>query len=106
MLVHWYQCKGLTTTRERLILGHPTINGSPFTVDILIGADPYWDKVEDEIIKGPGPTAANSNLGYLLLGSLSMCNPSRSPSTSTLHVMAEPQQEEFDLERFWRIDDG
>ena len=64
---------------ERLILGHPTINGSPFTVDILIGADPYWDEVEDEIIKGPGPTAANSNLGYLLLGSLSMCNSSKKP---------------------------
>ena len=102
MLVHWYQCKGLTTTGETDL--RASYHGSPFTVDILIGADPYWDEVEDEIIKGPGPTAANSNLGYLLLGSLSMCNPSRSPSTSTLHVMAEPQQEEFDLERFWRID--
>ena len=46
----------------------PTTN---FKISLLIGADHYWDIVEDHIIRGNGPTAMNSNIGYLLSGPLS-----------------------------------
>ena len=87
-----------------LTLAHPSVDDSPFTVDILIGADHYWDVVENKIVKGPGPTAAKSKIGYLLSGPLSKCNHPENLNASILHVMTEHQQENFDLERFWRME--
>ena len=60
--------------------------------------------MEDEVIKGPGPTAAKSKIGYLLSGPLSKCDHSENLNASILHVVTEHQLEEFDLERFWRIE--
>jgi len=37
---------------------------------MLIGADDYWDIVGDDIIRGNGPTAVASRLGYFLSGPL------------------------------------
>ena len=45
---------------------------------LLIGTDHYWD-VEDDIIKGDGPTAVGSKLGYLLSGSLPVAQPTIIP---------------------------
>ena len=39
-----------------------------FEIDLLIGADYYWDIVENNTVRGPGPTAVASKLGYLLSG--------------------------------------
>ena len=86
-----------------LSLAQINVDDSPFTVDILIGADHYWDMVENEVIKGPGPTAAKSKIGYLLLGALSNSNHSENLNTSILNVVTEHHQEQFDLERFWQI---
>ena len=80
------------------------VDDSPFTVDILIGADHYWDIVENEVVKGPGPTAAKSKIGYLLSGPLSNSNHLENLNTSILNVVTEHHQEQFDLERFWRIE--
>lgn len=60
------------------------VDDSPFTIDILIDADHYWDIVENEVVKGPGPTAAKSKIGYLLSGPLSNKNHSENLSTSIL----------------------
>ena len=87
-----------------LSLAQINVDDSPFTVDILIGADHYWDIVENEVIKGPGPTAAKSKIGYLLSGPLSNSNHSESLNTSILNVVTEHRQEQFDLERFWQIE--
>ena len=87
-----------------LTLAHVNVDDSPFTVDILTGANHYWDVVGNEVIKGPGPTAAKSKIGYLLSGPLSKGNHSESLNSSILSVATEHQQEEFDLERFWRIE--
>ena len=89
---------------RELTLAHVNVDDSPFTVDILIGTDHYWDVVGNEVIKGPGPTAAKSKIGYLLLGPLSKSNHSESLNSYILSVVTEHQQEEFDLERFWRIE--
>ena len=64
-----------------LSLAHINVHDSPFTVDILVGADHYWDIVENEVVKGPGPTAAKSKVGYLLSGPLSNSNHSGKTST-------------------------
>ena len=42
-------------------LAHINIDDSPFTVDILLGADHFLDAVGNEVIEGPGPTAANQS---------------------------------------------
>ena len=39
------------------------------SIDVLIGADYYWDFVTSEIVRGDfGPTAVNSKFGWLLSG--------------------------------------
>ena len=39
------------------------------TIDILIGADHYWDFITGDIVRGEsGPTAISSRLGFLLSG--------------------------------------
>ena len=84
---HWWEASALTTA--------PTL---------LVGADHYWDIVENEVIMGAGPTAAKLKIGYLLSGTLSNSNHSENLNTSILNVVTEHHQEQFDLERFWRIE--
>ena len=87
-----------------LSLAQINVDDSPFTVEILIGADHYWAIVENEVVKGPGPTAAKSKIGYLPSGPLSNSNHSENLKNSILNVVTEHHQEQFDLERFWRIE--
>ena len=51
---------------QGLTLAHPVTHMSDFEISLLIGADFYWSIVEDHIIRGHGPTAMQSKLGYLL----------------------------------------
>jgi len=53
-----------------LHLAYPITSTEQFNITLLIGADHYWDIVEDHIIRGDGPTAMGSKLGYLLSGPL------------------------------------
>jgi len=64
---HNVQIKNMPHLSE-LKLAHPINNPGPFSVDILIAADVYWTLVEDEVIRGNGPTAIKSKVGYLLSG--------------------------------------
>lgn len=89
-----------------LTLAHPNVDdySNDFTVDVLVGADHYWDIVEDEVIKGPGPTAAKSKIGYLLSGPLPTHDSSPTDAkASILHTDAKLNSD-FDLERFWNLD--
>ena len=61
-----------------LKLAHPVTSDDQFQISPLIGADHYWDIVENDIIRGPGPTAAKSKIGYLLSGPITT-----PPSTSS-----------------------
>jgi hypothetical protein len=49
-----------------LKLAHAFPGHDGFTVNLLIGADYYWEFMEDKIIRGDGPTAVESKIGYLL----------------------------------------
>ena len=51
-----------------LQLANPITAGEQFEVTLLIGADHYWQVVEDHIVRGQGPTAMKSKLGYRCQG--------------------------------------
>ena len=53
-----------------LKLAHPVSSGRNFTISLLIRVDYYWSFIKDRIIRGKGPTAQCSKLGYLLSGPL------------------------------------
>ena len=82
-----------------LKLAHPVSDGN-FEINLLIGADHYWDIVQDNIIRGEGgPTAMQSRLGYLLSEPLKSMR-SQGNLTNIFYVMAQHREDEFNLERF------
>ena len=85
-----------------LKLAHPVTSDENFAIYLLIGADHYWDIVEDTVIRGQGPTAVASKLDYLLSGPLqtSFIRPSETV-VNWLHTLSSTKKGEFDLEQFW-----
>ncbi|XP_071176443.1 uncharacterized protein [Mytilus edulis] len=59
---------------QNVKLAHAVTDDTSFEIGLLVGADQYWDIVEDDIIRGEGPTAVKSKLGYLLSGPLKRTN--------------------------------
>ena len=55
-----------------LKLAYPITKQESFEIELLIGVDYYWDIVEDCIVRGNGPTAVKSEIGYLELRALSV----------------------------------
>ena len=53
-----------------LHLNHAFSDSDDINISMLIGADVYWSIVQEAVIRGPGPTAVQSKLGYLLSGPL------------------------------------
>ena len=86
-----------------LPLAHPVTTDNDFKISLLIGADYYWDIVEDHIVRGNGPTAIASKLGYLLSGPLSSTR-SQDVVTNILHVATQHGDEECNLQRFWNLE--
>ena len=84
-----------------LNLAHPITNKHNFHISILIGADYYWSFVEDKIIRGEGPTAQQSKLGFLLSGPMSLPTPQLHATTMTVATSEEPN-----LERFWSVEEA
>lgn len=89
---------------QGLKLAHPISDEDLFEIDLLIGADHYWNIVEDHIVRGCGPTAAKSKIGYLLSGPVPSVGRYATPQTSILHVMTAHKQDEFKLEQFWDLE--
>ncbi|MES9974415.1 MAG: DUF1759 domain-containing protein [Candidatus Thiodiazotropha sp.] len=85
-----------------LKLAHPAMNDGYFEIMMLIGADYYWAIVQDRVVRGNGPTAVESKLGYLLSGPIDACN--KSPATSMMNIMTAHSVEEVDLEKFWKVE--
>ena len=89
--------------RKGLHLAHPVTSTEQFVdINLLIGADHYWDVVEDHIIKGNGPTAMGSKLGYLLSGPMGTTTQENT-TTNILHVTTTPIPDP-DLQRFWSVE--
>jgi len=55
---------------HNLKLAHPVNSTEKFQISLLIGVDYYWEIVGNHIVRGTGPTAMESKLGYLLSGPL------------------------------------
>ncbi|XP_052256342.1 uncharacterized protein LOC127861697 [Dreissena polymorpha] len=76
-----------------LKLAHPITSEADLEINILIGADHYWDIVGDEIIRGDGPTAVGSRLGFLFCrqttgsASLNDCLMSTPPELNDLTLL-------------------
>ena len=69
-------------------------------INLKSRSDYYWDIVdivEDKVIRGPGPTAVKSRLGYFLSGP--MINSTGSTiSASMFNVLVQHKREEVGLE--------
>ena len=85
-----------------LKLANPVSDELEFPVSILIGADHYWSFVQDHIIRGDGPTAQQSRLGYLLSGPFP--SPTVQVSTSALLQLTTPADQRFDPQQMWSIE--
>ena len=66
-----------------LKLAHPVSADGLFNIDVLIAADRYWDIVQDKTIRGNGPTAIQSKVGYLLSGPIKCHNQASSSTQET-----------------------
>ena len=86
-----------------LKLANPTSNTKEFTITILIGTDYYWSFVQDRIIRGDGPTAQQSKLGYLLSGPMPHCTTQLLTSLLQLTILAD-QNQEPNLEQLWSVE--
>lgn len=84
-----------------LKLAHPVNNADSFEISLLIGADYYWDIVQDHVIRGNGPTAVASKIGYLLSGPITKNEKKSSTSSVLLNVISPQHAEESDIEMFW-----
>jgi hypothetical protein len=72
-------------------LALPITSDEKFEVSLLIGADHYWEIVQDHIIRGAGPTAMESKLGYMLSGTLPL---GEAPlNTTMLNVITMPHHQ-------------
>ncbi|XP_060557728.1 uncharacterized protein LOC132718116 [Ruditapes philippinarum] len=110
-----------------LKLAHPVTNDRDFEISLLIGADSYWKIVQDKVVRGNGPTAVQSRLGYLLSGPLPVSNfpasrqhqlpvstltastfqqhqvTTQEMSTHLLNILTS-SPDSFDIERFWKLE--
>ena len=84
-----------------LQLAHPLTAETEFEISLLIGADHNWDIVGDRVVRGMGPTAVESKLGYLLSGPV---QPTANQSTTANVLMVTTSPSEFDLEWFWNLE--
>ena len=66
-----------------LKLAHPLTGEDIFSISLLNGADKYWDIVGNRVVRGDGPTAVQSKIGYLISGPL----PTSTTDTATDCIM-------------------
>ena len=84
-----------------LPLAHPVTLNENFETSLLIGADHYWDIGEDTVIRGQGPTAVTSKLGYLVSGTVqtNSMNPTDT-AVNLLQALSSAKEAERNLEHF------
>ena len=82
-----------------LQLAHPVTEDDNFEINVLVGADYYWTFVQDQVIRGNGPTAVKSHLGYLLSGPL--LQPSAAANLIQVNFTAV---DDLSLDTFWKTE--
>ena len=82
-----------------LKIAHPVTIHTKSDISLLIEADHYTDIVADEFIRGGGPAAIASKLGYLLSGSLQTSYVSTSTIVANLlQKVSSTKKEKIDLQ--------
>ena len=90
---------------QGLKFAHPITNEENFQISVLIGADFYWTFVEDKIVRGNGPTAQQSKLGYLLSGPIHQVIP-HCATTNAFHIaVMNLSVEDPDPQQFWSLEE-
>ena len=69
-LKSYHKQAGQLTSLKGLKIAHPMSEDEDFEIEILIGADHYWDVVGDQVIRGDRPTAIQPKIRYILSGTL------------------------------------
>ena len=89
-----------------LTLAHPMTGNKQFNVSLLIGEDYYWKLVGDDVIRGNGPTAVQSKLGYLLSGPLVQSAASNTITSMHIGININSEHGNVDqtLEKFWEVE--
>ena len=85
-----------------LPLAHPVRAAGNFEISLLVGADSYWRIVQDRVVRGNGPTAVESRIGYLLSGPLSP--HTNSDTIEALHVAMTPLLTSTTNKQIWDVD--
>jgi hypothetical protein len=88
---------------KKLKLAHPLTDSDVFEIEMLIGADAYWEIVQDRVIRGNGQTAVQSKIGFLLSGPLPVGSHIPTTTSRILLVMTSPP-ETSEIERFWKLE--
>ena len=85
-LVHTVDQQSITNLPylNGLCLAHLISSAERLLITLLIGADQYWKIAEDYVIRGNGPTAVGSKLGYLLSGPLDTSTLGRQSSLCSM----------------------
>ena len=86
-----------------LKLAH-SIEKGVFEIDMLIGADYYWSIVEDKIIRGPGPTAVSSKLGFLLSGPTNIKPVSVMNTAVFKTIVSNKDVDDNIISKFWDLE--
>ena len=61
------------------------------SIDVLVGADHYWDLVTGDVVKGEdGPTAIDSKLGWLLSGPAESSSSDESTTSNLILTQNDP----------------
>ena len=71
---------------------------------MLIGADYYWSIVEDKIIRGPGPTAVPSKLGFLLSGPANIKPVSVMNTAVFKTIVSNKDVDDNIISKFWDLE--
>ena len=87
-----------------LKLAHPVTKQDAFEISLLIGADHYWNIVEDRVVRGDGPTAVASKIGYLLSGPIHSDKSGTNITNSIFNVLISHKVEERSLEKCWDLE--
>ena len=89
-----------------LKLAQPVTSEGNFTISLLIGTDYYWSFVQDHIVRGQGPIAQQSKLGYFLSGPLpsAISEETSSALLRITSVITIDEPKSPDLHNFWSVE--
>ena len=86
-----------------LKLAHPVTDEDGFEISLLTGTDSYWKIVQNRVIRGKGPTAVLSKIGYLLSGPLPINKENNTVAQHMMNVITSLPNP-LDVERFWKLE--